>query len=428
MFRTITRLLTIGLALTAATATAQPPSPPPPISAPPLPDLSDLGRKPTATSSTGWVGITMMQPTPKLARAAGLPKLTGAMVTGVFPGSAAEKAGIGLGDLLLAVHGTTVKTTADVVKVLQARAPGERVELTLFSKGGQRTVPVTLGERQADLESVTFQLARDGHAWAQYQAGRIAYTRAEKTGDFSEALELFRKSAEQGDMQGQYMTGNMLMNGKGGRDDVEAVKWMRMAAEQDYLPAFNDLGRMLALGRGVEKNEAKAVELFRYAAAYDHPLALHNLGVSHDQGMGVPRDRAAAVQWFQKAADLGYVRSQASLGKMYMKGDGVEQNDEFAASYLRKAADQGDSNSQCDLGFLYHTGRGVEKSFGEAMKWYLAAARQGNGTAQCNIGILYLNGQGVEKNRKEAIFWFLKATKGGNIAAREQLKIMGLEV
>jgi TPR repeat protein len=44
------------------------------------------------------------------------------------------------------------------------------------------------------------------------------------------------------------------------------VYWYRKAAEQGYPPAEYDLGRMLADGRGVRKNEAEAEVWFRRAA------------------------------------------------------------------------------------------------------------------------------------------------------------------
>jgi TPR repeat protein len=48
--------------------------------------------------------------------------------------------------------------------------------------------------------------------------------------------------------------------------EAEAVYWYRKAAEQGYPPAEYDLGRMLAGGKGVRKNEAEAEAWLRRAA------------------------------------------------------------------------------------------------------------------------------------------------------------------
>ena len=53
----------------------------------------------------------------------------------------------------------------------------------------------------------------------------------------------------------------------------EAVYWYRKAAEQGYPPAEYALGRMLADGRGVLKNEAEAEAWFKRAAENGLPEA-----------------------------------------------------------------------------------------------------------------------------------------------------------
>jgi len=57
---------------------------------------------------------------------------------------------------------------------------------------------------------------------------------AAQRGDYATALRLWRPLAEQGDAAAQYNLGNMYVKGAGvPQDDAEAVKWYRLAAEQD---------------------------------------------------------------------------------------------------------------------------------------------------------------------------------------------------
>ena len=142
-------------------------------------------------------------------------------------------------------------------------------------------------------------------------------------------------------------------------DHVEAVKWVRKAAEQGFARAQYDLGLMYQFGRGVERSNEKAVE------------------------------------WYLKAAEQGYADAQGLLGVMYENGIGVEQSYEKAAGWYLKAAEQGYADAQYHLGYMYYYGFGVEESNEKAAEWYLKAAEQGLARAQNNLGFMYQNGTGV---------------------------------
>ena len=62
---------------------------------------------------------------------------------------------------------------------------------------------------------------------------------------------------------------------------------------------------MHADGRGVLKDEAEAVRWYRLAAEQGYAIAQHNLGVMYDKGEGVLKDDAEAVRWYRLAAEQG---------------------------------------------------------------------------------------------------------------------------
>jgi hypothetical protein len=71
----------------------------------------------------------------------------GVRVGQVMPGSAAELAGILVGDVLLAVDGRPVADLRTYSELLKAHAPGDEVEVTLLRDGAERTVRARLGSR-----------------------------------------------------------------------------------------------------------------------------------------------------------------------------------------------------------------------------------------------------------------------------------------
>lgn len=87
----------------------------------------------------------------------------GVVLVAVAPGSPAATAGLIRGDILLALDGQDVNTQAELVAVLQANAPGDRVEATYQRGGAERKTRITLGDRdgQAFLGVTVFVSAEE---------------------------------------------------------------------------------------------------------------------------------------------------------------------------------------------------------------------------------------------------------------------------
>ena len=75
--------------------------------------------------------------------------------------------------------------------------------------------------------------------------------------EFSQAWNLLKPIAEQGDAQAQHRLAIMLQNGLGMvKNDQQALKWMQAAAEQGYALAQHGLGFMYLYGECVEKTRS----------------------------------------------------------------------------------------------------------------------------------------------------------------------------
>ena len=204
-------------------------------------------------------------------------------------------------------------------------------------------------------------------------------------------------------------------------DHVEAVKWVRKAAEQGFARAQYDLGLMYQFGRGVERSYEKAVEWYLKAAEQGDADAQYHLGGMYELGDGVEQSYEKAVEWYLKAAEQGLAMAQNNLGVMYEKGHGVEQSYEKAVEWFLKAVEQGLARAQCNLGTMYHNGTGVEQSDEKAVEWYLKAAKQGLDWAQNVLGVMYEHGWGVERSYEKAVEWYQKAADQGFDAAQHNL-------
>jgi serine protease Do len=91
-----------------------------------------------------YTGLNVRPLSDRVARAMGLPEARGLVVSSVDQGSPAEQAGIAPYDIVVAVDGVPVETTADVrSRLLDARA-GDTVQLSVVREGRTLTLPLRL--------------------------------------------------------------------------------------------------------------------------------------------------------------------------------------------------------------------------------------------------------------------------------------------
>ena len=134
------------------------------------------------------------------------------------------------------------------------------------------------------------------------------------------------------------------------------------------------VGRCYEIGDGVGKDEAEAVRWYRLAAEHGCADAMFELSKCYTFGISVRRNRVTAAQWLQKAAEHDHVRAMFILGNWYLsKQRGVEYNPRKAAWWFRRAADKGDAWGMFHLGECYEEGVGVKKDFDAAYLWFCRA-------------------------------------------------------
>ena len=153
----------------------------------------------------------------------------------------------------------------------------------LFQKGA------ALGSSEAEIR---LAIVRAGDFWGTHRA---------------EVEDVFRKHAEQGEVEAQFCLG-LLLGYKGNRNrwNPDSVLWYQKAADQGDARSMRALGMIYATKERPEQ----------------------------------------AAEWFRKAAELGDFAAQRDLGYLYLKGKGVEKDLTEAREWLEKAAAQGDSYAQ----------------------------------------------------------------------------------
>ncbi len=100
--------------------------------------------------SRGYLGVGYQEITRELAENLGLDKPRGALIANVEPGSAADKAGIEVRDVILRYNGRELIFASDLAPLVGLTPPGSTVEVEIMRDGKRKRLQVTLGELDAD--------------------------------------------------------------------------------------------------------------------------------------------------------------------------------------------------------------------------------------------------------------------------------------
>jgi len=100
------------------------------------------------------LGVNISAVPEALARSLNIPR-GAAQVGSVVPGSAADRAGLREGDIILSVDGVELTDWRALTQSIQNRRPGESVQLSYLRDDDRRTVTVTLGELQTTASAAT---------------------------------------------------------------------------------------------------------------------------------------------------------------------------------------------------------------------------------------------------------------------------------
>lgn len=104
----------------------------------------------------GQLGVIIQDLTSDLAKSLNLKVTEGALVSDVVKESAADKAGVKRGDVILSVDGKTVKKSIDLQNAVRSHRQGDEVELKVNREGAELTLKaklVQLSEEGAVVES-----------------------------------------------------------------------------------------------------------------------------------------------------------------------------------------------------------------------------------------------------------------------------------
>jgi TPR repeat protein len=185
------------------------------------------------------------------------------------------------------------------------------------------------------------------------------------------AFEQIKREAASGDPQHITTLANCYLWGRGtAKNEVEATRLHRIAAEKKHPFAMYMYGSALRLGIGVQKDVAAGVAIIRAAAETGLPEAEYEMYELLTAGEDIKADHAAARKWQLIAAEHGYHSARADLAEEIINAKDVKRF-KSVANWVRDGAMAGHDRCAHIMSFVYEQGLGTPIDPVESMAWRL---------------------------------------------------------
>ena len=287
--------------------------------------------------------------------------------------------------------------------------------------------------------------------------------------NFEEAARLFKKNADNGDIEAMVNYAKMVSNGSGvPQNKNEAAYYYKLAADHgnvigmlefaklsqngfnglDYekqspstLPISSSnnelqsiksdlqtanisLGRALSSGfiyLGNHEELAEAVHYYKLAADRGNSEAMYCYAKMCSRGIGVDQNLTEAFNYFMRGSNLSDYRAMRHAAKMLEDGRGTAQNSQEARRLYKIAAKKGqDPYSLYAFAFILESSH----QYVRALKYYKSASERGVIDADVACGRMIEEGLGRKKSYEEAFAYFNYAADAGNAEALYRLGLL----
>jgi TPR repeat protein len=204
------------------------------------------------------------------------------------------------------------------------------------------------------------------------------------TGKYTDARAAWLPLAESGHVRAQFGLYKVYATGLGvGRADAKkAYEWLRKAAGAGLPNAQYTMGDVLLRGKGVKQDQSAAIGWYQKAADQGHGEARFKLAALYYAGIGVPKNIPKGLALYRASADAGHPAALTTMGVFYFNGRVFKKSEVKARDWWIKASYAGEVNAMVFLARIYHNSTQLPRDYSEAYVWYTIAAERGDHAAK----------------------------------------------
>lgn len=156
--------------------------------------------------------------------------------------------------------------------------------------------------------------------------------------DVKKAAHWYTVGSLQGNAWAQTNLAVMYTDGPLKQNLKEAVRLLKLAADQDHARAQFRIAQHLLNGKGCVQNKLEAVKWLERAIKNGSVSAMTELAECCEYGWGCTVDVNKAISWYEKAAASGDVKASERLMVLVATGNSSFLDDMFEHGYVAAAA------------------------------------------------------------------------------------------
>lgn len=213
-------------------------------------------------------------------------------------------------------------------------------------------------------------------------AGVSQGLKALNDGAYEEAYRILTEEARKNNSMAQFFLGVMYDKGQFvDKSDDSALMWYRKAADQGDANAQYMAASKIYQVERYANLKSLAIDYLHAAAVKGNQDAVMKIALILRDGDGIERDVVGAAKLFKVLTEKGNRHAQFYLAGMYKEGLGVIQ-DYYESERLYKASiSKDDVSSMIALAVLYGDGRSPLRNIEKSYMWFIIAASYGDQTA-----------------------------------------------
>ena len=147
--------------------------------------------------SRGWLGVSIQDIDPKLAKAMHLDTVQGALIAEVFAEGPADKSGLQAGDLVTQINGQMVRDANGLRYAISMIKPGEKAELTIWRDNKVQKISVRVGSREDAPEVADAEGGNKSNDWLGIEVASLE-EQARREAGLKDGAVIVRKLKEDG--------------------------------------------------------------------------------------------------------------------------------------------------------------------------------------------------------------------------------------
>ncbi len=159
-------------------------------------------------------------------------------------------------------------------------------------------------------------------------------------------------------------------------------------------------------GIGTEKNQVEATRLHRSAAEKKHPFAMYMYGSALRLGIGVQKDVVAGVAMIRAAAETGLPEAEYEMYELLTAGEDIKADHAAARKWQLMAAEHGYHSARADLAEEIIDAKDT-KRFKSVVSWVRDGAMAGHDRCAHIMSFVYEQGLGTPIDPVESMAWRL---------------------